>query len=354
MKIVVVGDIFVPVENMVEAAKKLNIGSEELEIVDIVWETDGKKDFQKRALNMEENGADAESAPPKLLEEIKDADILLNHFAPINSEVLEKAEKLKAIGLSRGGLDNLNLKMASEKGIAVFHVIRNAQPVAEFTVALILAETRNIARGHCALKNANWRRNYINDEYVSTMKNKTIGIIGMGNIGKVLVKKLKSFDVNIIAYDKFLTQADIDAEKLNVKMVFLDELAAESDIVSLHLRLVEETKNIIDEDFINKMKNSAYLINTSRAGLVKKKDLIKALENNVIAGAALDVFWNEPIAEDDPILELDNLTMTPHLAGTTVDAIPGSPFLLAEEINKFINENNKSMFVNSDQVELKL
>jgi D-3-phosphoglycerate dehydrogenase len=354
MKIVVVGDIFVPVENMIEAAKELNIGSENLEIVDIVWETDGKKDFQKRALNMEENGADAESAPPELIEEIEDADILLNHFAPINSEVLAKAKQLKLIGLSRGGLDNLNLKMASDKGIAVFHVIRNAQPVAEFTVALILAETRNIARGHCALKNADWRRNYLNDEYVSTMKNKTIGIIGMGNIGKVLVKKLKSFDVNIIAYDKFLTQADIDAEKLNVKMVSLDELAEESDIVSLHLRLVEETKNIIDEEFIAKMKNSAYLINTSRAGLVKKEDLVKALEKNVIAGAALDVFWNEPIEADDPILQLDNLTMTPHIAGTTVDAIPGSPFLLAEEINKFIENNNKSMFVNSDKVDVKL
>jgi D-3-phosphoglycerate dehydrogenase len=303
---------------------------------------------------MEENGAEAESAPPKLLEEIKDADILLNNFSPINSKVLQKAEKLKVIGLSRGGLDNLNVKMATEKGIAVFHVIRNAQPVAEFTVALILAETRNITRGHCALKSANWRRNYMNDEYISTIKNKTIGIIGMGNIGKLLVKKLRSFGVNIIAYDEFITQSDIDAENLNVKMVSLNELAVKSDIVTLHLRLVEQTKHIIDEDFINKMKKSAYLINTARAGLVNKKALIKALKNNVIAGAALDVFWNEPIAKDDPILDLDNLTMTPHLAGTTVDAIPGSPFLLVEEINKFINDNNKSMFVNCDQVELKL
>jgi len=353
MKIVAVGDVFVPVENMVKAAKKLKI-DDDLEIVDVIWETKDKNDFQKRALNMEENGADAESAPPKLLKEIKDADILLNHFAPINSEVLNSAERLKLIGLSRGGLDNLKLKEATEKGIAVFHVIRNAQPVAEFTIALILAESRNIARGHEALKNGNWRRKYQNDDFVSTIRNKTVGIIGLGNIGKLVAKKLESFDVNIVAYDKFVSQEDANAENLNLTMLSLDELAAESDIISLHLRLVEDTKNIIEKEFLDKMKKSAYLINTSRAGLIKKEDLLNALQNNKIAGAALDVFWDEPPAANNPLLNLDNITVTPHLAGTTVDAIPGSPFLLVEEINKFIENNDKSMFINNDQVKFKL
>jgi len=345
VKIVVVGDLFVAPERLEKAA--LRLPYKQKDIIKILWKLKSKEDFQRKILNIERNGPESESFPEQLLHEIKDADILLVHFAPIPKIVIESAKKLKLIGICRGGVENIDMNAANENEIVVIHVVRNAEAVAEFTIGLILCETRNIARSHEALKRGFWRKDFANSKFLSTLKGKAIGIVGLGHIGKLIVKKLESFDVHLLGYDERISEREIKASGIKIEMVDLEYLFRESDIVTLHLRLVPETEGIINKNLISLMKPTSYIINTARAGLIEEKALYDALKKNKIAGAALDVYWEEPLSPKHPIIKLDNVTLTSHLAGTTVDAIPNSPFLLIEAINEYLKKGSSSFVVNN-------
>ena len=137
-----------------------------------------------------------------------------------------------------------------------------------------------------------------------------------------MAKRLNALGITVIAHDPFINQSTIEKDNLQVELKSFDEVIAQSDILSLHMRLTPETEGMINKNVFNKMKTSGYLINTARAGVVNKDDLIDALQNKRIAGAALDVSWCEPIEIGDPLLALDNITLTPHITGDTIDAIP--------------------------------
>ncbi|TZE81036.1 2-hydroxyacid dehydrogenase [Calorimonas adulescens] len=343
-KIVVVGDIFVSPDNLERAAEKLNLPDKK--IVKLEWKTKDKDKFQEKALNIEKNGPESEDTAEGLLGEIKDADVLLVHFAPIPRRIIEAAEKLRFIGCCRGGFENIDIEAATEMGIPVLHVIRNAEPVAEYTVGLILSEIRNIARSHEAIKRGIWRKEFSNSNILSTIKGKNIGIVGLGHIGKLVAKKLSAFNVNLLGHDPYVIESDLKEHGIDIQMLPIEELFKESDIITIHVRLTEETEGIINHRLISLMKPTAYLINTARAGLINEADICRALEEKRIAGAALDVFWQEPIPEDHILLRLDNVTLTSHLAGDTVDAIPQSPNLLVEVVNDYIEKGKSDMIVN--------
>jgi len=169
---------------------------------------------------------------------------------------------------------------------------------------------------------------------VPELTGRTIGLVGFGNIGSLVAKKLSGFDVRVLVYDPYTDPEVLRAN--GVEPASLETVLSEADIVSLHARLSDESKGMIGAEQLALMKPTAILINTARAGLVDEAALVETLRENRIAGAALDVFSTEPIPADSPFLELDNVTLTTHLAGTTADALSNSPFLLMEDIAKLL------------------
>jgi D-3-phosphoglycerate dehydrogenase / 2-oxoglutarate reductase len=345
MKILVIGDIVVSCELLIEAAESLGEPGQNT-IVPLLWPAETRQEFQRKAQNLEKNGPTAEKVPEEAYREIADADILLTHFCPVPEDLIAAGKQLKLIGTCRGGMEHVDVAAATRRNIPVIHCIRNAEATSDFAIGLMFSETRNIARAHAAMKQGAWRKDYVNSRYTTSMCEMTLGVVGLGHIGKLVAKKASGVGMKVIAYDPYVKQEALNEIGLPVKLVSQEELFCTADIVSLHLRLTPETKNCIGDKLIGLMKPTAYLINTSRADVVDKKAFCQALQSRKIGGAALDVYWEEPIPEGDPLLELDNLTMTPHNAGNVVDALPKSPLLLARTIKDFWATGKSDMAIN--------
>ena len=302
--------------------------------------------FQKRMLEMEVHGPSEELAPPGLINIIKDINILVVHFTVIPSSVIFAAKNLEFIGILRGGWENIDLQAANTRKIPVSNSPgRSADAVADFTIGLMICESKNIVRSSIALRNGLWGKQYINSDYRYNFKGQTVGLIGFGQVGSRVAKKLSGFEVNILVYDSFVSKETII--KAGCQPVELDYLLQNSDFVSLHYRYSEETKNILGSREISLMKPTTYLINTAREGLVDSKALYKALKNRKIGGAALDVFDVEPLPNDSPFLQLENVTLTPHLAGHSLNSMI-TPFeILGKEIDRFL-KNEPLKFVKNE------
>ncbi|GEN88517.1 2-hydroxyacid dehydrogenase [Oceanobacillus sojae] len=345
-KIIVVGDALVSSETLEDAAYQLDL-DEPVEVKRFEWYSNLQKEqFQEKILQIETGGSEAVDIPEGILEEIPTADYLLVHIAPISEEMIQAAEKLKFIGTCRGGLEHIHLEACDRKQIPVIHVIRNAEPVADFTLGLMLAETRNIARSHHYIKQGKWVKAFANDPYKKTLSQHTVGLLGLGYIGKLVLKRLNGLGVNVIAYDPYVDAEKLKREDLRAKLVGLEDLFRQSDILSIHARLTDETENLVNKSYLQLMKPSSYIINSARAGLVNREDLLNVLKEGAIAGAALDVAWTEPLEENDDFLSLENVTMTSHIAGDTVDAIPRSPYLLRDVLNDYLKKGMSDMLVN--------
>jgi len=274
--------------------------------------------------------------------------MLLVLFCPVSREAIDTLPNLKLIGASRAGLENIDVKYATKKGIIVQNIKgRNAQAVSDFTIGLILGEVRNIARSYYAVKNGIWRKNFINSDTIPELQGRTIGLVGFGYIGQLVAQKLSGFQVNIIVFDPYVS--DEVLQKYHAKKVTIENLLKNADFISLHARMSKKTKHMIGERELSLMKNTAYLVNTARADLIKEDALYHVLKEKKIAGAALDVFWQEPIGKNSRWLELDNVTLTTHIAGTTKEALTKSPYLLVEDISKLL-ENRKPKFIVNPEV----
>jgi len=242
---------------------------------------------------------------------LKDCDAFIAGLDTIDRQALETADRLKVITRYGVGFDNVDLVAAKEKGIIVTNTPgANSVSVGELTIALILSLARNIPAAAAATRNGEWpRQNGI------TLEGKCAGLIGFGAIGKVVGKRLKAFNMRVLAFDAF---PDIDfASKNGIEIVSLAEIQKESDFLSLHLPLLPETREIVNIDFLSNVKKGAFIINTSRGELINEKDLINALENGQIRGAALDVFSKEPPGADNPLIGMPGVIVTPHCAAHT-------------------------------------
>jgi D-3-phosphoglycerate dehydrogenase len=234
---------------------------------------------------------------------------------------------------------------ATQRGILVIHTPNhNAQAVAEYTIGLMLAETRNIARSHYSLKQGTWQEQYPNSSFIPELNELKIGIVGYGQNGQLVAKKLKSFETHILICDPFVSDDVI--LKDGYEPVNLDTLFAEADIISLHVRLTAQTKSMIGAAEFRKMKPSAYLINTARSGLVDTNAMIMALQENTIKGAAIDVFDAEPLPKDSPLIQLDNLTLTNHRAGDTRNSYWNAPNIMRKELLTFIGGGKPRFLAN--------
>lgn len=347
-KAILLGDAMIPGEGFGKAWEK-HLGKYGGSVVIGNWEPDWGK-LQYRRLEVEKNGPEIEAVDETILKEGRDADVLMGLFVPVSSKVMDAMPALRIVGVSRAGLENVNVAEATKRGILVFNVKgRNAHAVSDFAIGMMLAAARNIAKAHYAIMQGEWRKTFANSESIPEMHDKTVGLVGFGYIGKLVAKKLSGFDVNIVVYDPYASGDAVSAA--GAKKVELDELMRISDFVSIHARLTDKNKNMIGEREISLMKPTAYFINTGRAGLVDQAALASALKEKKIMGAALDVFTTEPIPEESPFLKLDNVTLTTHIAGTTSDALTNSPFLLMADVAKFMEGGEADFIVNREVLE---
>ncbi len=246
-----------------------------------------------------------------------DANVIVTQVAPVDRALIEQASDLQLIAPARGGPVSVNVKAATSAGIPVlFAPGTNARAVAEYTLGLILAECKGIARAHCEMKAGRWTPAiYHYAHSARELHRQTIGLVGFGHIGRLLAPLLHAFEMRVLVYDPYVSAQECAA--LGVTQTELTELLGESDIVSLHARVTPETRGIIGVEQIAAMKPGAYLINTARGPLVDYDALYDALAGGHLAGAALDCFAVEPPPADSPLLQLDNVTLSPHVGGAS-------------------------------------
>jgi D-3-phosphoglycerate dehydrogenase / 2-oxoglutarate reductase len=273
--------------------------------------------------------------PDDIVRFVDGAEILINHLAPITGDILDRLPALKLIAVSRGGPVNIDVAACKAHKVKLVNTPgRNASAVAEFTIAAILAETRLIRAGHEALRQGIWRGDlYRFDQIDAELSEMTVGLIGYGHIGTKVVRLLKPFGCRILVCDPYVPiSADDRAE--GVEQVDLDTLLRQSDVVSLHARVTEETKGFLAAPQFARMKECAYFINTARGPMVNYDDLYQALKSRHIRGAMLETFWLEPPPAESPLLKLDNVTLTPHIAGASTTTVRIAARMIAEEIRR--------------------
>lgn len=253
---------------------------------------------------------------PKLLEAVADADALLVRSATkVDAEVLAAAPKLKIVGRAGVGLDNVEIPAATERGVMVVNApTSNIHSAAEHALALILAACRQVPAADKTLREHTWKRSSFNGV---ELRDKTVGVVGLGRIGQLVASRLAAFETHVVAYDPYLPAAR--AAQLGIELVELDELMSRADIITVHLPKTEETAGLIDAGRFAKAKDGIIIVNAARGGLIVEADLVDALKSGKVRAAGLDVFDSEPCT-DSPLFELDNTVVTPHLGASTAEA----------------------------------
>ena len=314
MKIVCVGDAFITPDMMREGVAPFLKAEDSLEV--LFWGREDREAMRETARLLETGHRDSLPIPALLPEAVKDADLLIVHLCPVTRSLLDNAPALKAVLSCRGGMENLDVEAATERGIIISNnPAHNANAVAEYTLGLILCETRNICRSHFALKNGQWRKVYPNTATtIRELKDLTVGVVGFGSVGRLVAEKLHALGCRILVSDPFCKEAPYS-------IVPLDELLQESDVVTLHARAKGV---IIGERELEMLKPTAVLINTARAHLVDTLALKRSLDKGRPLSVALDVFDTEP---DIPgfLREYDNVTITSHRAGDTINSYKDAP-----------------------------
>ena len=239
-------------------------------------------------------------------------------YDQINKEIIQSAKNLKVISTFSVGYDHIDTKFAKEKKIRVGYtpeVLTDA--TADMAFALLIDSLRRISEGDRIIRKGKWRQIYGAYDYVGLdLQGKTLGIIGLGRIGKTLAKRAKAFDMKIIYYNRKQI-SKIEEKKLGAKYTTFDKLITQSDIISIHVPHTKETNQMFDMKIFKKMKKTAFLINTSRGKIVNEKDLAVALKLKIMGGAGLDVFETEPIKKNHSFLKLENIVLAPHVGSST-------------------------------------
>lgn len=268
----------------------------------------------------------------ELLQIIKEYDALvIRSGTKVTADIIEAAVNLKVIARAGIGLDNVDITAASKHGVVVMNTPEgNVITTAEHTIAMLMAVSRNIAQASASLKANKWEKKRFRGKEVF---NKVLGIIGVGRIGRVVADRATSLRMNVIGYDPYISSEVID--KLGIEGVTLDELFARSDYITVHTPITQETRNIINAEAFKKMKKGVFILNCARGGIVNEKELYDAIQSGVVAGAALDVFIQEPPV-DNPLLSLDQVVATPHLGASTDEAQENVAIAVADQVIDYL------------------
>lgn len=257
--------------------------------------------------------------------------LALRSATKITADIIEAAENLEVIGRAGIGLDNVDVDAATKKGIVVMNTPEgNTITTAEHTIAMMLSLARNIPQATSSLKSGKWEKmRFMGKEVFG----KTLGIIGIGRVGRIVADRAIGLKMNVIAYDPFISPETL--AKLGVEIVSFDELLSKADIITIHAAKTNETSNILDKNAFQKMKDGVIIINCARGEIVSEKDLLEAIRSKKVAGAALDVFEKEPPGHN-PLFELDQVICTPHLGASTEEAQENVAVTVAEQITDFL------------------
>src|SRR5690606_27638133 len=242
--------------------------------------------------------------------------LVVRSATKVRADMLDKAPKLRVVGRAGVGVDNIDLEAATARGVAVLNApAGNTVSAAELTMALIMSMVRQVAAADASMRRGEWARSKFQGV---ELRGRTLGLIGAGRIGGTVAKRCKAFRMRVMAYDPYLT--DEAAADLGVERAELADVIASADVLSLHVPLTDATANLIDAAALASMKKGAFLVNVARGGVVDEAALAKALTDGHLAGAALDVYGNEPLEEDSPLRTAPNLVLTPHLGASTAEA----------------------------------
>lgn len=254
--------------------------------------------------------------------------LIVRSATKVTAKVIEAAERLKVIGRAGSGLDNVDTQAATRRGVVVMNTPGgNTVTTAEHTMSLILAMTRRIPQATSSMKAGKWEK----ERFMGVeLYNKTLGIIGVGQIGGYVAKLAQGLSLNVIAYDPYLSEEQ--AQKMGVHLVDLAEIYRRADIISVHTPLTAETRSLINADAIAQMKPGVMIVNCARGGVINETDLVEALKARRVAAAAFDVFEEEPIRTDHPLLALDTFICTPHIGASTEEAQENVAVGIAEQI----------------------
>ncbi len=279
----------------------------------------------------------------ELCEVIGDYDgVIIRSGTTITARVIDAGQRLKVIGRAGVGVDNVDVPAATAKGILVMNTpSANIISAAEHSLAMMMALARNIVWAHQSVHEGKWERKRFTGV---ELFGKTLGIVGVGRVGAEVAKRAGSFEMKLLGYDPYLPE-DI-AEKLGVKLCTLEEVLSNADVITVHAPLTPSTKNMIDRDEFAMMKSNALLVNVARGGIVNEDALVQALSEGTIAGAAFDVFEEEPLSPCE-LLEMPNLITTPHLGASTVEAQEKVSVEMAEHVVMFLRDGIISNAVNA-------
>jgi D-3-phosphoglycerate dehydrogenase len=269
-----------------------------------------------------------EPTPERLLTLVEDANALVIRSATnVDRQVLEAGHELVVVGRAGIGLDNVDVAAATERGVMVVNAPQsNVLSAAEHTVALLLAQARNIPQAHAALVDGRWERSRWTGVELS---DKTLGIVGLGRIGKLVAQRALAFGMRLVAYDPFVSSDR--ARQMNVELLDLDELMSQADFVTLHVAKTPETVGLVDAGLLAKAKPGLRIINVARGGIVDEAALAEAIERGHVAGAALDVFATEPCTSS-PLFGLPGVVVTPHLGASTHEAQDKAGDTIADQV----------------------
>ena len=288
----------------------------------------------------------SELDPEGLLSEIGKYDALVvRSRTKVTKEVINKGKNLKVIGRAGVGVDNIDVPEATKRKIPVVNAPGGATvSVAELTFAHMLSLARNLSKSDKTMKNGEWEKKTLKG---TELCDKTLGLIGSGRIGTEVGKMAIAFGMKVIVYDPYLSKET--AEEQGFELADLDSLLKNSDFISIHTPLTDETKKMIDEKEFKKMKNTAFIVNCARGGIIDENALYKSLKEGKIRGAALDVYENEP-PKNSPLLTLDNIVFTPHIGASTKEAQIRAGTITAEQVLKILNNEKPDFCVNKEIV----
>lgn len=288
---------------------------------------------------------------------VDNTDVFIVGFEGVSEDILDAADQLQLIACSRGGPDaNVDISAATERGIPVLYAPgRNAVSVADFTVGLMIDVARHISHSHHLLHTGTFTDKPVSDAAVGgeredvtwgvakgspyvelkgpELEGKTVGIVGFGEIGREVAKRVRGFGVNILTMDPYVSQDEMpeDVQKVN-----LDNICEQSDFITVHVPVTDATRGLLGPDQFAAMKETAFFVNTARGAIIDQDALIEQLESGNLRGAALDVYEEEPLPEDHPLLELDNVVTTPHLAGAAEEVINRHSTMLVDDIEAIL------------------
>lgn len=295
--------------------------------------------------------------PPKetIIEKARDVDALVTLLSDkIDAEVFDAAPKLKIVAQMAVGFDNIDVAEATKRGIYVTNTPGVlTETTADFAWALLMAVARRVVEADRYVRTGQWKVDWHPSMLLGRdVYGATLGIVGAGRIGTAVAKRAKGFNMKILYYDVMPMHPEIE-KALEAKRVDLDTLFKESDFVSIHVPLIKETYHLVNEEKLRLMKKTAYLINNSRGPVVDEKALYKALKERWIAGAALDVFEEEPTPMDNPLLKLDNVVVAPHISSASHETRSRMAEMTAENLVAFFEGTQPPNLVNPDVLKVR-